>query len=80
MEFCAVCFGFRLLLTFIHSVTGRIPVRFPCSRVEYFQLRQLNYNILNNLVPEQMELDKFYSLAGCLTPWYSHDEPLESYE
>lgn len=69
MEFCAVCFGFGLLLTFIRSVTGLIPVRFPCSRVEYFQL---NCNILNELVPEQMELDKFYSLTGSrYNPWES---------
>ena len=72
MEFCAVCFVFRLLPTFIHSVTGQIPVRFSCSRVEYFQLQQLNCNILKDLVPEQMELDKFYSLTD------SHDNPWES--
>jgi len=45
MEFCALCFGFRLLLTFMHSVTGRIPIHFPCRRAEYFQLQQLNCSI-----------------------------------
>jgi hypothetical protein len=78
MEFCAMSFGFRILLAFIHSVTGKIPLRFPCSRVKYFQLRQLNYHMLNDLVLEQMELDKFYSLTGCLTPWCSHEKPWEA--
>jgi hypothetical protein len=41
---------FRLrIIADIRYVTGRLPIRFPYSRVEYFQLRQLNYNILNEV-------------------------------